>query len=124
MKASTTYLVNGVPFLAEARRNDRPWGHCIDVDIYEANQRLVASTSFGCHPEFLEFQRFQLMSTAELLEVAVEQLRRDAHKSLQEELPLGLRIFFRLNGPGEGMACEYPRHEAQPIAPADGFAAR
>lgn len=109
MKAATRYLVDGVSFWAEARRNDRPWGHCIEVDIYEADQRLLASTSFACHPEFLDFQRFQVMSTAELLEVAVELLRQDGHRSLRDGVHAGLRILFRLNGSEEGMACEYPR---------------
>lgn len=109
MKATTQYLVDGVSFLAEARRNDMPWGHCIDVDIYEAGRRHFASTSFVCHPEFLEFQRFQVMSTAELLDVAVKRLRQDGHRSLQDAVHPGLRILFRLNGAEEGMACEYPR---------------
>ena len=109
MKATAQYLVDGVAFVAEAHRNDRPWGHGIDVNIYEDGQRLWASTSFACHPDFLEFQRFQAMSTVELLAVAVDQLRQDAHRSLRTATRPGLRTLFRLNGTGQGPACEYPR---------------
>ncbi|MBR1145714.1 hypothetical protein [Bradyrhizobium sp. AUGA SZCCT0431] len=57
-----------------AVRSDRPWGHGLDVKLFDGEGDLLNAISFVCHPEFPAFGILQTMNTEQLVELAANRL--------------------------------------------------
>jgi hypothetical protein len=112
MDIAAEYQIGNETFRAVAIRDDLPWGNGIKVSIFDQNGTPWVTTSFRCHPEFLDFDRFQEMDTSQLLEVAVRRLVSHAHAAIQSGKSSGITPLFGLNGAGQGRASEFPRRTA------------
>ena len=67
--------IEGDGYYALWRRNDRAWGHSIEVDLFDLGGARFGDVSFACHPEFTDYERYQSMNTGELVQIVSERLR-------------------------------------------------
>jgi hypothetical protein len=92
--------IDGYPLTALAVRRDRPWGHAIDVTVVEPDGSIRGKMVFGCHPESIEFDEFQAMSTEALLDVVRQRLVTAVLES-GSAFDHGLTTVFRFNSPSD-----------------------
>jgi hypothetical protein len=86
------------PYHCVATRSDRPWGHALDMSVFDAvSGDFLNTLAFACHPEFAGYEELQAMSTEQLVELAKAQLESGAldapladHRTRQ--LPLIVRF--------------------------------
>lgn len=96
MSAQTVLAVDGLGFRALARRNDRFFGHAVDVDLVRQDGTLHGRLFFACHPEDAEFDRFQAMTTDQLYAEVTKLLPRIVTRA-DEALSNGLALFVSLS---------------------------
>jgi hypothetical protein len=105
LEQAFTYTARGEVRRVIARRKDRPWGHALDLEIFDGDGRPLNRVSFACHPEFQDFESFQAKTTEELMSAVIERLRSGEHESLLSKARTGnLHLFFRFNGSSENAA--------------------
>ena len=98
MTTDTEGRIDGEGFYATWRRNDRAWGHGIDVKLFDLGGIRIGGISFVCHPEFADFERYQAMTTEELVAVAIDRLRAVMHDgSYAKAWSHGLHLYLRFN---------------------------
>ncbi|MBI1760503.1 MAG: hypothetical protein HYR56_03615 [Acidobacteria bacterium] len=84
--------------IATAWRNDRVWGHAIDIEIADKAGRLLNRVVFACHPEFGEFDLFQAKTTTQLIGIAREMLESGRYEEeLLKASANHLELLIRLN---------------------------
>jgi len=108
--SAETYKIEGTDYRAIAVRNDSPWGHAIDVQIYRLDGTDLGAISYACHPEFAHFELYQSKTTEQLL-LEVAQHLSSAVSENTDAWKAGFKIYVRLNG----------RVVAQPGVQADGL---
>jgi hypothetical protein len=92
--------IEGDGYYALWRRNDRAWGHAIDVTLFDLGGARFGGVSFACHPELAEYERYQSMSTCELVQVVSERLRIAMREGFYAKAwNQGLYLFVRINAP-------------------------
>lgn len=92
--------IRGVPHKIRAVRTDKFFGHAIDVQVLTADGVLLDKMFFACHPEYDEYDRFQSMSTEELLEEIIKRLQSGRYDSmLEDSRKSGPGLMLRLNSP-------------------------
>ncbi|MFC4821873.1 hypothetical protein [Dokdonella ginsengisoli] len=96
MSGQTVLAVDGLGFRALARRNDRFFGHAVDVDLVRQDGSLHGRLSFACHPDDAEFDRFQAMTTDQLYAEVARLLPRIVNRA-DEALSNGLAPFVSLS---------------------------
>jgi hypothetical protein len=106
--------IDGDQYYALWRRNDRPWGHAIDVKLFGPSENLIGSASFSCHPEFADYERYQQMATDELVHAVGERLRTIvSDDSISAGWSRGFHLIFRFNDP----LAKHPNIGHQPRGP-------
>lgn len=79
-----------------AVRSDRPWGHGLDVNLFDSEGSLVNAVSFAGHPEFPAFEILQAMNTEQLVELAARQLNTaELESTLLNIRKVELRLYLR-----------------------------
>jgi|RhiMetdeSRZDD1v2_1073273.scaffolds.fasta_scaffold1039670_2 hypothetical protein len=92
--------IEGDGYYALWRRNDRAWGHAIEVDLFDLGGARFGGVSFACHPEFTDYDRYQLMNTCELAQIVSERLRIAMREGFYAKAwNQGLYLFERFNSP-------------------------
>jgi hypothetical protein len=92
--------IEGDGYYALWRRNDRAWGHAIEVDLFDLGGARFGGVSFACHPEFTDYERYQSMNTGELVQIVSERLRIAMREGFYAKArKQGLYLFERLNSP-------------------------
>src|SRR5262245_21135182 len=100
MSTDTEGRIEGDGYYALWRRNDRTWGHAIDVKPFDLGDTRLGGISFVCHPEFTDYERYQSMNTSELVQIVSERLRTAMREgSYAEAWDYGLSLFVRFNAP-------------------------
>jgi hypothetical protein len=97
MSSPPVHTIEGPTYRALARRNDRPWGHAIDVELYRLDDTSLGDISFVCHPEFDEFAFCQGRTTEELVAVVAERLESAVAEHAQA-WAAGLHVYALFNG--------------------------
>jgi hypothetical protein len=87
-----------------ARRSDRPWGHAINVTMYDENSAVCGTIVYACHPEFRDFDDFQMLSTDALIDVVRQRLTCSLVSESRSAFGLGISLGQRLNAPDDAWA--------------------
>jgi len=100
MSTDTEGRIEGDGYYALWRRNDRLWGHAIDVKLFDLGGTPLGGISFACHPEFTDYERYQSMNTGELVKIVSERLRAAMREgSYTEAWGQSFHFFERFNAP-------------------------
>ena len=100
MSTDTESRIEGDGYYALWRRNDRAWGHAMNVNLFDVEGACLGGVSFACHPEFADYGRYQSMSTCELVQIVSEHLRIAMREgSYAKAWDQGLYLFERFNAP-------------------------
>jgi len=100
MSTDTEGRIEGDSYYALWRRNDRRWGHAIDVKLFDLGGTRLGGISFACHPEFTDYERYQSMNTCELVQIVSERLRIAMREgSYANAWDHGFHLFERFNAP-------------------------
>ncbi len=86
-----------------AVRCDRPWGHGLQVSIYDGCQgNILNQVQFGCHPEFAGYDQLQAMSSEQLVSLAKAHLEFGTlDESLARASANGFRLTIRFEAPSD-----------------------
>ena len=92
--------IDGNGYYIIAKRADRKWGHALEMDVFDLNDSLLGRITFGCHPEFKDFEKYQSYNTERLIEIASQRVaqelpRGDFHSAWEN----GLALYLRFNDP-------------------------
>jgi len=100
MSADIEGRIEGDGYYALWRRNDRAWGHAIEVDLFDLGGACFGGVSFACHPELTDYERYQSMNTGELVQIVSERLRVAMREGFYAKAwNQGLYLFERFNSP-------------------------
>lgn len=91
-------IVDGEHCRIHATRNDRFFGHALDVRLSRHDSTHLNTLSFACHPEHENFEKYQAMSTEELISIAVLRLESGCHNSALKKCRTdGMVLLLRFN---------------------------
>jgi hypothetical protein len=91
--------IEGQNYYFIARRADRPWGHAIDVSVFNYQNAVLGNISFCCHPEHSDFELYQTYETSKLVQVASELIAQGIRAgSFNVAWESGLTLTLSLNG--------------------------
>lgn len=92
--------VEGNDYYFIASRADRPWGHAIDVTVFNNQNTIMGHLLFCCHPEFKDFELLQNYGTQELVALASEMISQGLlSNGFKYAWDAGLKLILRLNSP-------------------------
>jgi hypothetical protein len=98
MSTDTEGRIEGDGYYALWHRNDRTWGHAMDVKLFDLGGECIGGISFACHPEFADYERYQSMNTEELVKIMSERLRTAMREGVcAEAWGQGLYLFVPFN---------------------------
>lgn len=90
--------IEGQDYYFIAQRVDRPWGHAMDVSVFNYQNVILGNLSFCCHPEFDDFDLYQNYETTELVQIASELISQGMKfGSYKIAWEAGLTLMLRLN---------------------------
>jgi hypothetical protein len=128
MSAGTEVRIEGDGYYALWRRNDRAWGHAIDVELFDLGGACFGRISFACHPEFTDYEKYQSMNTYGLVQIVSERLRIAMREgSYAKAWDQGSYLFVRFNAPEQEVptclvAIETRTESAFPLKRAPSYA--
>ncbi|WP_420589490.1 hypothetical protein [Bacterioplanoides sp.] len=96
--------IDGNGYYIMAKRADKEWGHALEVDVFDLNDSLLGRITFGCHPEFKDFEKYQSYNTERLIEIASKRVAQGLLSAkYQTAWAEGLTLLDRFNGTYENV---------------------
>src|SRR5687768_13277484 len=100
MQEEFSYIIGETAHRCRFVRADRPWGHAIDVQILGEDGEPLNRVVFACHPEHPAYDELQAKSTAELAQLAAQQMGTGRYEeALAQARQAGAVLLFRFSIP-------------------------